>query len=137
MKKTLAAALLVLSIPSYACSFKTSDTENIREIVRQRGGYPVADNVCNFLNQRGLALNVMASSTVLDGASVAWVSISLTKLGTGVVSDTFRYATKVNKSVASQNFADDMLYEGIKESVLAFDFVKAANEVKAYLDKRK
>lgn len=137
MKKILAAALLVLSIPSYACSFKTSDTENIREIVRQRGGYPISDDVCNFLNQRGLGLNVTADSTVLAGVSVAWVIISLTKLGTGVVSDTYRSSTKVNTKTASQNFADDMLYESIKESVQAFDFVKAANEVTAYLAKRK
>ena len=137
MKRILVAALLVLSIPSYACSFKTSDTPNIREVVRQRGGYPISDDFCNFLNQRGLALNVTGDSTVLNSVSVAWVTVSLTKLGTGVVSDTLRLSTKVNTKVASQNFADDMLYEGIKESVSAFEFMKAANEVKAYLDKRK
>lgn len=137
MKKALVAVLLVVSSSSYACSFKTSDTEDIREIVKQRGGYPISDEVCNFLNQQGLALSVTANSTVLAGVSTAWVVINLTKLKTGVVSDTYRYSTKVNTSVASQDTANAMLYEGIKETVAAFDFVKAANEVKGYLAKRK
>lgn len=137
MKKILVIALFVLSLPSYACSFITSDTQSIREVVRQHGGYPVSDDVCNFLNKRGLALSVIADSTVLNGVSVAWVKIALSKPGTGIISDTSRVSTKVNTSVASQDHADDMLYDGIKEVTATFEYMKAANEVKAYLANRK
>lgn len=125
------------AFPSYACSFKISHTPDVREVVRQHGGYPVSDEVCNYLYQQGLALSVTAKVTVLAGVSVAWVTISLTKLGTGVVADTYRQSTKVNTSVASQVKANDMLYEGIQEAVSLLDYSKAANEVKIYLAKRK
>lgn len=137
MKNILVAGFLVLSSSSYACSFSTNDAPNVREVVRQRNGYPVSDEVCDFLNRRGLALNVSGKATVLAGVSVAWAEISLTKNGTGVVSDTMRNSTQVNASVASQDKADDMLYIAIKEAVQGFQFQKAANEVQAYLAKRK
>lgn len=138
IKKALVLSfLLVSSSASYACSFETSDTEQVREVVRTRGGYPVPDNVCNFLNQNGMALSVSADSTVLGGVSIAWVTVRLTKLQRGVVSVTSRQSTKVNTGTASQVTADDMLYEGLGEAVAAFDFVKAAKEVNNFLAKKK
>lgn len=137
LKKTLfALALAATSIQaSQACTFKTSDTEDVREIVRQRGGYPISDAQCNFLNQRDLALSVLGDATVLNGVSVSWVSVRLTKLGTGVVSSVFRYTTSVNTSVASQDKANDMFYEALGDTIRNLDFAKAAGEVDAYLAK--
>lgn len=135
MKKTLSLILLLAASSSQACQFKTSDTENVREIVRQHGGYPISDDACNFLNKRGLALNVDGNATVLNGVPIAWVAVSLTKLGTGVRSDTYRYSTRTG-SGASQDVADDIFYAGLQETVGAFDFSKAAGEVSSYLARK-
>lgn len=137
LKKTLfALALAATSIQaSQACDFKTTDTEYVREIVRQHGGYPLSDAQCNFLNQRDLALKVLGDATVLKGVSVSWVGVQLTKPGTGVVSNAFRSTTAINASVASQDMANDMFYDALTEAIRNLDFAKAAGEVDAYLAK--
>lgn len=135
MKKILFLALLLAASSSQACKFKTSDTESVREMVRQHGGYPISDEACDFLNKRGLALDVEGDATVLSGVPIAWVAVSLTRLGTGVRSDTFRYSTRTGTG-ASQDVAADVFYAGLKDAIGAFDFSKAAGEVDRYLAKK-
>jgi hypothetical protein len=134
MKKILFLAFLLAASSSQACTFKTADSDFEREIVRQHGGYPISDAACNFLNQQGLALAIRGDATVLGGRSIAWVNVSLTKLGTGVTSDTYRYLTRTGNR-ASQDAAEDLFYGALTEAIGAFEFSKAANEVNRYLAK--
>lgn len=120
----------------YACSLKSSDTATVRQVVKQRGGYPISDEFCNFLNKQGLSLNVNADSTVLAGVSIAWVNISLIHLDTGIVSNTFSSHTKVDAGRASQDVADDLLYAAIRQAASNFELLKAAGEIKRYRAKK-
>jgi hypothetical protein len=133
MKKIAALCLLLLSAPAMACTFKTMDSESMRSIVKERGGYPVSDEVCGFLNKNGLSLKVSGHATVLDGVSVSWVEVRLWK--NGVSSDQSRFDTTVNRNSASMVTAGDTLYKGLEKAVLQFDYKLAAAEVDGYLAK--
>lgn len=133
MKKIAALCLLLLSAPVMACSFKTMDTEKIRSIVRERGGYPVSDEICALLNKNGLSLKTSGHATVLDGVSVSWVEIRVWK--NGVSSDHSRQDTTVNRNSASMVTAEDSLYKAIEKAVVQFDYKLATAEVDAYLAK--
>lgn len=133
MKKIAALCLLLLSAPVMACTFRTMDSENIRSIVRERGGYPVSDDVCGFLNKNGLSLKVSGHATVLDGVSVSWVEVRVWK--NGVSSDQSRYDTTVNRNSASMVTAGDNIYKGLEKAVSQFDYKLAASEVEGYLAK--
>jgi hypothetical protein len=137
MKKFLALLSLLVASSSYACSFKTSDTPEIREIVRKNGGYPISDAHCNFINQRNLALSVDGHATVLAGVSVAWVNVTLAKLSTGIKADRTRHVTQVNTHVASQDTADGLLYDALRNAIEDLEYEIAANEISRYMAKNK
>ncbi|MTD33544.1 hypothetical protein [Paludibacterium denitrificans] len=137
MKPLWFVLLCAVSASSPACTFKTSDSDNIREIARQHGGYPISDAQCKFLNERGLALSIRGNATVLSGVSMAWVNVSLANLKTGIKSDSYRYSNSLDTSEASQTKADDLLYSNLSDAIGAFDFATAAREMENYRNKRK
>jgi hypothetical protein len=65
------------------------------------------------------------------------VAVSLTKLSTGIKSDQYTETTRVNASVASQDMADNLLYEALRESIERLDYEVAANEINKYAAKNK
>ena len=105
--------------------------------MNQHGGYPISDAQCKFLNEQGLILVVRGQATVLSGVSVANANISLMSINGNVISDTYQVATRLNTSVASQDFANRLLYEAIGDSISGLDFSKASKEVRTYLATRK
>lgn len=121
-----------------ACSgFKSMDPPNVKEVIRASGGYPITEAQCKLLNEQNLALDVAGEAVVLNGVSVAWAVVSLVQVGSNIKSASYRNATQVNTSVASQDFADQMLFEAISKSIKSLDFWAAAREIKGSARARK
>lgn len=137
MKKFALACALLVSTSAFACGFKSSDSQLVRDVVKSHGGYPISDAQCAFLNKKDLALSVSGDATVLRGVAVAWVLVKLRDLKTGVVSDFSQYSTYVNASQPSQDFAQNLMYNALTDAISAFEFETAADQVEKYLGKNK
>lgn len=132
MKKTFIAALLMAAAGSaMACSVPNASGPTLQQVVKQHGGWPISDEKCEFLNRRHLYMFVAGDSTVLSGASVGWVSVRLGDVN-NVISDKSYSSTHVNSSQASQDVADDLLYNAIRDAIDGLDFDGAATQVNAY-----
>jgi hypothetical protein len=137
MKKFAFACALLVSTSAFGCSFDSSDSAHVRDVVKAHGGYPISDEQCAFLNKKGLALYVSGQSTVLKGVAVAWAEIAVRDLKTGVISDATRRSTYVNPAEPSQDFANDLLYKAITDAISGFEFEVGADEVGKYMGKVK
>lgn len=135
MKKTFFAVLTLLAVlpaAQAACHLKDITTENVRRVVNANGGWPIADAQCAILNEKKLALAVASNSTVLDGASVAWVSLALADAALNIRSDALGQSTRVNAKEASMDIAEEMQYAAIESAMKVLDFNKAVREIDAY-----
>ncbi len=136
--KTLAfISLLVLSSPCLACRFDFADDPAVRDVIREKGGYPISEKQCLLLNKNGLALSVDGYASVLRGVSIGWAKVTLIDLKTHVTSTLWRGATNVNTGDPSQDTADGLLYEAVSSSIKGFDFEAAVNEINGYRVKAK
>lgn len=135
MKKPLFATLALLAVlpaAQAACTLKDITTDNVRRIVNANGGWPIADAQCAILNEKKLALAVASHSTVLDGASIAWVSLALADAALNIRSDALSQSTRVNTKEASMDVAEEMQYAAIESAMKVLDFNKAVREIDAY-----
>lgn len=133
-KRLLFVALLCLNASAFACEFSTNDSEKIRKIVKDNGGYPVSDKVCEILNKNGMSLQVSGNAAVLDGANVSYAQVRLWK--NGVVSDESAYSMKVNASGrGSQDTANDQMIDALRAAIQELNYIKAINEVNVYTAK--
>lgn len=114
-----------------ACSVQYATTPDVLELVKQRGGWPLKDSQCNFLEKNKLYINVAMTSTVLAGTSLGWVAVALVDEN-NIKSDHLQKSTYVNSSTASMDFADGLAYKALKDAVANFDFEKAAKEIATY-----
>ncbi|MRX07178.1 hypothetical protein GJ697_04940 [Pseudoduganella sp. FT25W] len=137
MKTLTFITLLVLSFSASACRFETADGSIVREVVQSKGGYPITEKQCLLLNKSGLALSVEGAASVLRGVSVGWAKVSVIDLKTHVTSNIWRASTQVNASDASQDTADGLLYEAVRNSIGGFEFEAAIAEVNGFRAKAK
>lgn len=136
MNKLLAiAALLTCSFNTYAaCNFQRATTEAIGNEIDNRGGLTILDKNCNLLNKNNLALYITATSTVLDGISIGWASVSLMSTN-NILSSANATNTIVNTSVASMDKAKDLMYESINEATAKLNFEKAVKDINQFESK--
>lgn len=139
IKNRLAAALLLLSSPGFACTLQFVDTQELRSVTDANGGYPVTLEQCQFLSKRGLALHVSGHASVFGGGAVAtaWAQVRLTNAKLGVVSNSLGAYNSANTANPTGGTANAMLYTAIREAIARLDFVTAAQQVDAYVAKRK
>jgi hypothetical protein len=136
--KTLAiASLLTFALPSFACNYLTIDTPEIRNVVKANGGYKITEDQCLFLNKYKLALRISGNATVLGGVSLAWSEVRLSDPEGGITSSNSQSSTHVNASVASQDFANKLLYKAVNEAIAGFDYETGAGEVDRFRGKSK
>lgn len=132
MKKAFIAALLMAAAGSaLACSVPNASSTSMQQVIKQHGGWPISDEKCDFLNRHHLYMFVSGDSTVLSGASVGWVSVRLGDVN-NVTSDKSYSSTHVNSSQASQDVADDLLYNAVRDAIDGLDFDAAAAQVSSY-----
>ena len=135
MKEIFFAALTLLAVLPAAqagCPMKDSTTADIRRVVNANGGWPISDAQCALLNEKKLLLAVTGDATVLDGVSVAWISVSLADSALNIHADAIGMSTQVNAKKASMDVAEKMQYAAIEAAVKALDFNKAVREIDAY-----
>lgn len=137
MKNLTFIALLALSFSASACRFETADSNTVRDVVRPKGGYPITETQCLLLNKNGLALAVDGYASVLRGVSVAWARVTLVDLKTQVTSTLWRGSTQVNAADASQDTADGLLYDAVRNSINGLEFEAAIADVNASRAKAK
>ena len=135
MKKIFFTALTLLAVLPAAqagCPMKDSTTPDVRRVVNAHGGWPISDAQCAILNEKKLSLSATGDTTVLDGVSIAWVSVTLADVALNIHADAIGLATRVNVKKASMDVAENMQYDAIEAAVKALDFGKAAREIDAY-----
>lgn len=132
MKMLTFICLLALSSSCSACGFDFADETVVRNVMKERGGYPVSDQQCALLNKNGLALSVSGNATVLRGVSIAWAQVRLVDLKTQVTSTLSRSSTNVNTGDASQDTADGLLFDAVGNAIRGLDFEAVANEINRY-----
>jgi len=133
MKKLLAATLLSLSLgAAWSCPVMDSTTENVRDVVKSHGGYPISDAQCYLLKGKSLALSIFGVGTVLNGVNVAWATVTLQDLKSNINSDKAGVSTQVKTGPTSEKIADDILYEAITEALKSLDWDNAIKEVDHY-----
>lgn len=137
MKTLVFASLLTSTLPSFACSYITIDTPQIRSVVKANGGYKVTEDQCVFLNKYKLAIRISGDATVLNGVSIAWSEVNLSEAEGGITSSNSQSSTQVNASVASQDFANKMLYKAVNEAIAGYDYETGAGEVDRFRGKSK
>lgn len=132
MKKLVLSLLLFASSSSFACTFESFEAPHLREIINADGGYRLTDNQCAFLNKNRLALDVSGEATVLAGVSVAWAIVRVRDATTGQVSDNHRYSTNVNAGTPSQDVAQQLFVNSVRDAIRTYDFEKGARQVESY-----
>lgn len=138
MKHIFFATLLGLSSSCFACTLQFVDTPELRSVADAYGGYPVSENQCQFLSNRGLALHISGHASVFGGAvSTAWAQVRLTNATMGVVSDISEGHNSANTESPTRATANAMLYDAIRQAISRLDFQTAAQQVENYLKKRK
>jgi hypothetical protein len=137
MKTLTFIALLTLSFSASACRFETADIDTVQNVVRPKGGYPINEQQCLLLSKNALALSVDGNATVLRGVSVAWAKVTVMDLKTHVTSTLWRGSTQVNAGDASQDTANGLLYEAIRNAINGFEFEAAIAEINGFRAKAK
>jgi hypothetical protein len=137
MKTLVFASLLTSTLPGFACSYITIDSPEIKSVVKANGGYKVTEEQCVFLNKHKLALRITGDATVLKGVSIAWSEVNLSDPDGGITSSNSQSSTQVNASVASQDFANKMLYQAVNEAIAGYDYETGAGEVDRFRGKSK
>lgn len=132
MKILAFISLLSISFSCSACGFDFSDDLVVRNVVKAKGGYPITEQQCLLLNKNGLALFVSGRAVVLRGVSIGWAQVRLTDLKTHVTSTTSHSSTNVNTGDASQDTANNLLYDAVSDAIGGLDFEAVANEVNRY-----
>lgn len=134
MKKALFAALTLLTVlpAAQACTFNNQASSDLRAAVGANGGWPISDAQCAILNAKKLTLVADSFATVLDGASVAWVMVSLQDTSYNIRSDAGQSSTYVNAKKPSMDWAKSMLNDAARDAIKGLDFAKAASEIEAY-----
>lgn len=68
----------------------------------------------------------------MNGVNVGWAIVALQDLKFNIISNKMGRSTQVNTGIASQNVADDILYDAITAAIKALDWKVAVNEVNQY-----
>lgn len=133
-KNFLCVALLCSTASAFACEFKVSDAPSLRDRVNSQGGYPLNEAKCEMLNKKGMSLSVYADGSVLNGVNVAFAVVSVSK--NDVVSTRYYHSTRVGKvGVGSQDTADNLMVEAIRDGTDKLDMVAAIEALEATLAK--
>ncbi len=132
MKHVISFVLLFFcAVPvGYACSLSGLTTANIREIVNANGGWPISEEKCAYLNSQNLAIQVDGNATAIGNTSIAWTVVRVVNPISDVVSNASKGHTEVNTSSASQEKADSMMYDAIRQALNGLDLQLAARQVK-------
>jgi hypothetical protein len=133
MKKCLLLiALMSVSLGVQAgCEVPYAASGDVLAAISARGGWPISDEKCAFLNAEKLKLHVTANSTMLLDASIGWASVQLVDEN-NVVSDAEGAGTSINSSFASVDKADDLMRNAIEIAIDRLDFRLAAKQLKTY-----
>lgn len=133
IKKCIASLVLsLLFTTAQSCQLQQSTSENIKNVVKNHGGYEISDFQCKLLADNNLALLVYGHGAVLNGVNVGWAIVALQDLKFNIISNKMGRSTQVNTGIASQNVADDILYDAITAAIKALDWKVAVNEVNQY-----
>jgi hypothetical protein len=137
MKNFAFILLITLSFSCSACRFQTEDDAEVRNVVKAGGGYQLSEKQCMLLNDNGLSLTVSGTAGVLRGVSIGWARITLTDFKTHVTSTLSHVSTNVNVGDASQDTANQLLYDSITKAIAEFNFEAAAKEINGFRAKAK
>jgi hypothetical protein len=124
LKKILLMALIFAVAQSVKaeCSITSSDNGIVHKLLQQRGwNFPKFNSVCEKLRRANANIVIDGDASVLVGVSYGWANLSVIdkKTGLGLGDHTSAY-TEVN-TYASQDKAEELLYEAINNAANDWD----------------
>lgn len=105
--------------------------EMLRAVAEQNGGWPISEENCALVKRHNAQLDITEDTLVLDGVSVATVTVRLRDARTQIVSGTYRVGVRLNRRATPDvNLSEAMLYECLTEALSAFKFKVALADIR-------